>query len=91
MADGSTSHTPASNTTEPSADTSVERNKAVSRRWIDVFNARDDAAEADVRAPDYVAHAPASPIFRSWRGHGLPVVARAVGFRVARGCVVGCR
>jgi predicted ester cyclase len=42
------------------ANTSVEQNKAVSRRWIDVFNARDDAAEADVRAPDYVAHAPAS-------------------------------
>jgi predicted ester cyclase len=39
---------------------SVERNKAVSRRWIDVFNDRDDAAEADVRAPSYVAHAPAS-------------------------------
>jgi steroid delta-isomerase-like uncharacterized protein len=40
--------------------TSVERNKEVSRRWIEVFNARDDAAEADVRAPDYVAYAPAS-------------------------------
>jgi predicted ester cyclase len=39
---------------------SVEHNKAVSRRWIEVFNERDDAAEADVRAPDYVAHAPAS-------------------------------
>jgi hypothetical protein len=25
-----------------------------------VFNERDDAAEADVRGPDYVAHAPAS-------------------------------
>ncbi|MHB8692563.1 MAG: hypothetical protein ACYDHH_15100 [Solirubrobacteraceae bacterium] len=35
--------------------------------------------------------AAASPIFRSWRGHGLPVVARAAGFRVARGCVAGCR
>ena len=56
MANESTS----GNTTEPSADTSVEQNKAVSRRWIDVFNARDDAAEADVRAPGYVAHAPAS-------------------------------
>jgi predicted ester cyclase len=40
--------------------TSVEHNKAVSRRWIDVFNERDDAGEAEVRAPDYVAHAPAS-------------------------------
>jgi predicted ester cyclase len=39
---------------------SVEQNKAVSRRWIDVFNERDDAGEADVRGPDYVAYAPAS-------------------------------
>lgn len=46
-------------TTEAGA-ASVEHNKAVSRRWIDVFNARDNAAEADVRGPDYVAHAPAS-------------------------------
>jgi len=46
--------------TQPSDATSVERNKVVSRRWIEVFNARDDAAEADVRAQDYVAHAPAS-------------------------------
>jgi steroid delta-isomerase-like uncharacterized protein len=60
VANGPTSDTPAGNATEPSADTAVEQNKAVSRRWIDVFNARDDAAEADVRAPDYVAHAPAS-------------------------------
>jgi steroid delta-isomerase-like uncharacterized protein len=49
-------HTP----TQPSDATSVERNKAVSRRWIEVFNERDDAAEADVRAQDYVAHAPVS-------------------------------
>jgi predicted ester cyclase len=40
--------------------TSVERNKAASRRWIEVFNERDNAAEADVRAQDYVAYAPAS-------------------------------
>lgn len=60
MANGSTSKTADDNTTAPSADTSVEQNKAVSQRWIDVFNARDDAAEADVRAPDYVAHAPSS-------------------------------
>ncbi len=39
---------------------SVERNKALCRRWIEVFNQRDDAAEAAVRTPDYVAHAPAS-------------------------------
>ena len=35
-------------------------NKAQSRRWIEVFNERDDAGEADVRGPGYVAHAPAS-------------------------------
>ena len=46
--------------TQPNDATSVERNKAVSRRWIDVFNERDNAAEADVRAQDYVAYAPAS-------------------------------
>ena len=38
----------------------VEGNKAASRRWIDVFNSRDNAAEADVRAADFVAHAPSS-------------------------------
>jgi steroid delta-isomerase-like uncharacterized protein len=46
--------------TQRSDATSVENNKAVSRRWIEVFNERDDAAEADVRAEDYVAYAPAS-------------------------------
>jgi predicted ester cyclase len=46
--------------TQLSDATSVERNKAVSRRWIDVFNERDDAGEADVRTKDYVAYAPAS-------------------------------
>jgi hypothetical protein len=46
--------------TQPSDATSVEHNKAVSRRWIEVFNERDDAAEADVRTQDYVAYAPVS-------------------------------
>ena len=40
--------------------TDVEHNKAVSRRWIEAYNARDDAAQADVLAPDYAGHAPAS-------------------------------
>jgi predicted ester cyclase len=48
------------NPSQPNGATSVEHNKAVSRRWIDVFNERDDTAEADVRAPAYVAYAPAS-------------------------------
>jgi predicted ester cyclase len=56
----STPDTTTRNHTEPSDAASVEHNKAVSRRWIQVFNERDDAAEADVRGPDYVAHAPAS-------------------------------
>jgi predicted ester cyclase len=47
-------------TNETSAATAVERNKAVSRRWIEVFNERDDAGEADVRAQAYVAYAPES-------------------------------
>ena len=38
----------------------VEHNKDVSRRWIEVFNDRDDAAEAEVRGPGYIAYAPAS-------------------------------
>lgn len=38
----------------------VEQNKAVSRRWIDVYNQRDDEAEADARAPEFVAYPPAS-------------------------------
>ena len=38
----------------------LEQNKAASRRWIEVFNERDDAGEADVRAQDYVAYAPPS-------------------------------
>jgi steroid delta-isomerase-like uncharacterized protein len=44
----------------PSGPTSSEHNKAVSRRWIDAFNDRDTAAEAELLGPDYVAHAPAS-------------------------------
>lgn len=40
--------------------TDSAQNKAVSRRWIEVFNMRDDQAEAEVRAPEFVAHAPAS-------------------------------
>ncbi|HEX4734745.1 MAG TPA: ester cyclase [Thermoleophilaceae bacterium] len=42
-------------TSDPTA-----RNKELSRRWIAVFNERDDAAQADVLGPGYVAHAPAS-------------------------------
>ena len=45
---------------QPSDAPRAERNKAASRRWIEVFNQRDYAAEADVRTPDFVAHAPAS-------------------------------
>jgi predicted ester cyclase len=45
-------------TNEPTE--TVERNKAVSRRWIELFNARDEAGQADVLAPDYIAYAPAS-------------------------------
>lgn len=40
--------------------TDVKQNKEISRRWIEVFNLRDDAAEAEVRAPEFVAYAPAS-------------------------------
>ena len=47
-------------TNETSDATAVESNKAASRRWIEVFNERDDAAEADVRGQGYVAYAPES-------------------------------
>ncbi len=39
---------------------SAEGNRIVARRWIDAFNARDDAAEAAARTTDYIAHAPDS-------------------------------
>jgi len=45
---------------QPSEALRVERNKEASRRWIEVFNQRDDAADADLRTPDFVAYAPAS-------------------------------
>jgi predicted ester cyclase len=45
---------------QPTDPTGAEHNKAESRRWIEVFNQRDDAAEADVRGPGFVAYAPAS-------------------------------
>jgi steroid delta-isomerase-like uncharacterized protein len=32
-----------------------------SRRWIEAYNERDLEAEAEVLAPDYVAHVPAAP------------------------------
>ena len=49
MTDESTPDTTTGNPTEPSGATSVQHNKAVSRRWIEVFNERDDAAEANLR------------------------------------------
>lgn len=43
-----------------SAVASAEHNRTVALRWIDAFNARDDAAEAAARTADYTAHAPDS-------------------------------
>ena len=60
MADEPMPDTTIGNPSRPSGATSVEHNKAVSRRWIEVFNERDGQAEADVRAPEYVAYAPTS-------------------------------
>jgi steroid delta-isomerase-like uncharacterized protein len=42
-------------------EVSAEDNKAVVRRWIEAYNNRDTQAEADARAPGYVAHAPGLP------------------------------
>jgi steroid delta-isomerase-like uncharacterized protein len=40
---------------------STEENKAVVRRWIDAYNARDTQGEAAARAPGFVAHVPGAP------------------------------
>ena len=42
-------------------EVSEEENKAVIRRWIEAYNERDMQAQADVRAPGYVAHVPGAP------------------------------
>ena len=42
-------------------EVSAEDNKAVVRRWIEAYNNRDTQAEADARAPGYVAHVPRLP------------------------------
>lgn len=60
MANEPTSGTPTGSPTMPNGTTSPQPNKAVSRRWIEAFNERDNAAEAEILAPGYVAHAPAS-------------------------------
>jgi steroid delta-isomerase-like uncharacterized protein len=39
----------------------AEDNKAVVRRWIEAYNDRDMQAEADARAPGFLAHVPAAP------------------------------
>jgi predicted ester cyclase len=46
---------------EPAAAASVGAQKAVIRRWIAAYNDRDEALEAEVRAPGYVAYAPGEP------------------------------
>jgi steroid delta-isomerase-like uncharacterized protein len=47
--------------TQTTNDVAVaEHNRTVALRWIDAFNARDDAAEAAARTADYIAHAPDS-------------------------------
>src|SRR5215211_1654673 len=43
------------------AAVSAEENEAVFRRWIQAYNDRDKQAEADARAPGYLAHAPGAP------------------------------
>jgi steroid delta-isomerase-like uncharacterized protein len=39
---------------------SAQENKAVLRQWIEAYNERDLEAEANLLAPDYVAHVPAA-------------------------------
>ena len=40
---------------------STEDNEAIIRRWIEAYNDRDRQAEADLLAPEYVAHVPGVP------------------------------
>jgi steroid delta-isomerase-like uncharacterized protein len=40
---------------------SEDENKAVVRRWIESYNDRDMQAEADARAPGFVAYVPGAP------------------------------
>ena len=49
-----------SQTLNEHAVASAEHNRLIARRWVDVFNARDDAAEAAIRAAGYIGHAPES-------------------------------
>jgi predicted ester cyclase len=46
-------------TETPTKSMSLE-NRLAARRWVEAFNARDDAGEADARTADYVGHAPDS-------------------------------
>ena len=46
-------------------------NKTLNERWIDAFNARDWAAEAALRTPDFQAHMPGIPgplTSQAWAG-----------------------
>ena len=40
---------------------SPDDNESVVRRWIEAYNDRDRQAEADLLAPEYVAHVPGAP------------------------------
>ena len=81
---------------------SVERNKDVSRRWIELFNERDEPGQADVLAEDYVAYAPASlepaPLDpEAWAGflagfaEGFPDLQLTIENSVAEGDLVAQR
>jgi steroid delta-isomerase-like uncharacterized protein len=57
---------------------SEEDNKAVIRRWIEAYNQRDLEGEAEVLAPDFVAHVPDAPApmdlegLEAWRQFTAP-------------------
>jgi steroid delta-isomerase-like uncharacterized protein len=46
--------------TMENAAMTTEHNRRVAREWIETFNARNRAAEDELLASDYIAHAPAS-------------------------------
>ncbi len=47
-------------TIETSSKPASTENRLAARQWVEAFNARDHAGEADARTADYIGHAPDS-------------------------------
>jgi len=70
-------------------------NKAAVRRWIEAFNERDLETEADLLAPDYVAHVPtpSGPLdlegLEAWRQFTGPFVGAFPDLRLEVQNIIG--